>query len=49
VCALNQQDVCIGCFRTAQEISGWSRMTVEQQRWVVKMARERAKENNPFA
>lgn len=49
VCALNADDVCIGCFRTAEEIGGWSRMTAEQQRQVVVRAQARAKVNNPFA
>jgi uncharacterized protein len=49
VCALDERDVCIGCYRTAEEISGWSTMTPEQQRQVVAQALARAKINNPFA
>ncbi len=49
ICALNDADVCVGCYRTADEISRWSRMLPEEQRIVVLAARERAKEDNPFA
>ncbi|UTA46317.1 DUF1289 domain-containing protein [Simiduia sp. 21SJ11W-1] len=49
VCALNEADVCVGCFRTGQEISRWSRMNPDEQRTVVRLARERARADNPFA
>jgi predicted Fe-S protein YdhL (DUF1289 family) len=31
ICALDGDDVCIGCFRTGMEISAWGRMSPEQQ------------------
>lgn len=35
ICALDNDDICIGCFRTGMEISYWGRLTPEQQRDVV--------------
>lgn len=49
VCALNDADVCVGCFRTAEEISRWSRMSNDERRQVVKLAADRSRQNNPFA
>ncbi|MGE7991813.1 DUF1289 domain-containing protein [Pseudomonas sp. NPDC089554] len=42
VCALDEQDVCIGCQRTVQEITQWSRMDNPQRRQVLSLCHERA-------
>jgi hypothetical protein len=34
VCTLDDDDLCIGCLRTGQEIAAWTRMTPAQQ-WSV--------------
>lgn len=48
ICALNDEDVCIGCFRTGNEISGWGRMKVEQKKEVLKRCQVRmAGEDSP--
>lgn len=31
-CCLNEQDVCLGCFRHIDEIVGWSKMTESEKR-----------------
>ena len=31
ICALDGDDVCIGCFRSGQEISHWGRLSADQQ------------------
>lgn len=36
ICALDSDDVCIGCYRTGMEISHWGRMSDEEQREVVR-------------
>lgn len=41
VCALDEDDVCVGCYRTGMEISQWGRMTVEKQRLVVERSHQR--------
>lgn len=36
ICALDEDDVCVGCFRTGREISYWGRLSVQQQREVLR-------------
>ena len=37
VCALDENDVCIGCHRTRDEILHWTRMTDDERREVLKL------------
>lgn len=48
VCALDENDVCVGCYRSANEISFWSRYSNAERREVLKASLERARKNNPF-
>ncbi|MFT5575114.1 MAG: putative Fe-S protein YdhL (DUF1289 family) [Bermanella sp.] len=41
VCALDEGDLCAGCFRTLREISDWSEYSNQKKREVVIEARER--------
>ena len=41
VCALDEDDVCTGCFRTLREISDWSAYSNAKKREVVSEARQR--------
>ena len=34
ICSLDDRGVCRGCFRTIDEIAGWSRMSAGEQ-WAV--------------
>ena len=43
ICALDDADVCIGCQRSAREISGWSRMSNDERRTVLLSCGERAR------
>lgn len=43
VCALDDHDVCIGCQRTAVEITHWGRMSNDERRRVLALAAERAR------
>ncbi|WP_191485524.1 DUF1289 domain-containing protein [Pseudomonas sp. FEN] len=43
VCALDEQDVCIGCQRTVEEITRWSRMDNAERREVLARCHGRAK------
>lgn len=36
VCALDENDVCIGCHRTGDEILRWTQMTDEERKGVLK-------------
>ncbi|PSF14401.1 DUF1289 domain-containing protein [Marinobacter fuscus] len=41
VCALDEQEICIGCQRTGDEILRWSRMTDDERRLVLKEVAKR--------
>ena len=41
ICALDGDDVCVGCFRTGNEISHWGRLSADQQREVLKRCEQR--------
>lgn len=43
VCALDEQDICIGCQRSVAEISRWSRMDNSERRQVLLRCHQRAK------
>ena len=44
VCMLDLDDVCTGCFRTAQEITDWFAMDDDTRREVISLARERMRD-----
>lgn len=46
VCYLDDNDVCVGCYRTGMEISQWGRMTREQQLAVMEKVRQRESESH---
>ena len=35
ICQLNKADVCVGCFRTRNEISLWMGMSDEQRQHII--------------
>lgn len=41
VCSLNDQDVCIGCYRTANEIIEWFSAPDERKREILMSVNER--------
>lgn len=43
VCALDEEDICIGCHRSADEIMHWARMTDDERREVLSKVAEREK------
>lgn len=43
VCALDDQDICTGCYRSLQEIGGWSEMNNERKREVIILANQRCR------
>jgi predicted Fe-S protein YdhL (DUF1289 family) len=42
VCTLDEDDVCIGCFRSMDEITGWMGMNREQRLECLKRCHERS-------
>jgi predicted Fe-S protein YdhL (DUF1289 family) len=49
ICAMNNDDLCIGCFRTSREIREWLLMEDDERLEVITKAAERSQKNNPFA
>lgn len=43
ICALDEQDICIGCQRTALEITRWGQMSDDERREVLRRCDERAR------
>ncbi|MCW8884402.1 MAG: DUF1289 domain-containing protein [Motiliproteus sp.] len=40
-CCLNEQDICLGCFRSLSEITGWTRMDTVQRLRILDLSRHR--------
>ena len=45
VCVLEHDDLCTGCFRTADEITRWTSMPTTEKQQVVSIALERRQES----
>lgn len=45
VCALNENDLCIGCYRTGQEITDWGEMDNLKKAEVMKKVAKREDES----
>lgn len=43
VCALDDEDVCTGCYRTLEEIGDWSEMDNSRKREVIALASQRCR------
>lgn len=48
VCALDEADICIGCQRSAAEITRWGRMDNAERRQVLLRCAERARAQGQF-
>jgi predicted Fe-S protein YdhL (DUF1289 family) len=45
VCTLDAKDICVGCYRSALEITDWLVMSEEQKREVLRQCARRARES----
>ncbi len=43
-CCLNEEDVCVGCFRTFDDMLLWNKANVEEKTKMLQMAEQRKKE-----
>lgn len=41
VCVLDERDICIGCYRSAGEITDWFMAGSEEKREILRKSRER--------
>lgn len=47
VCVLDDDDICMGCYRSATEITDWVMLSADEKRAVLKQSRERYEASNP--
>lgn len=43
ICALDEDDICVGCHRSGQEIAGWGTKTEAEKAEIMDKVREREK------
>lgn len=43
VCALDEEDVCMGCYRSMEEIARWSEYSEDEKREVIVRCSERCR------
>ena len=41
VCVLNMDDICTGCYRSAEEVTDWFMASAEAKREILRRAQER--------
>jgi predicted Fe-S protein YdhL (DUF1289 family) len=49
ICALDDDNVCVGCYRTLDEIAIWNQASNDEKKIILIASHERSKKNNPFA
>ena len=47
VCSLDEEDICVGCYRSVGEITDWSAMTDSERREVLLRAQLRCAQKYP--
>lgn len=45
ICALDENDICVGCHRSGDEITLWTRMDDDERREVLRKVAEREKDS----
>lgn len=48
VCVLDEGDICMGCYRSADEVTEWFMATAEQKRVILERAQRRRDDANPI-
>ncbi len=48
VCVLDEQNICQGCFRSADEITDWLMSTAQQKREILQRANARREAASPI-
>ena len=44
ICALDEDDICVGCYRSGLEITDWVIMSEERKREVLRLCAQRARD-----
>lgn len=48
ICALDENDICMGCYRSAEEITDWFMATPQQKREVLARCDDRRAKDSPI-
>ncbi len=48
VCLLDEKDICVGCYRSANEITDWFMADSESKREILQRARARREAESPI-
>ena len=48
ICALDVDDICMGCYRSADEITDWFMADDDEKEAILERARERMRDANPI-
>lgn len=49
VCVLDEADICVGCYRSAEEIADWFMADAEVKREILRRAAKRRADASPVA
>jgi hypothetical protein len=41
LCVLDEQDICVGCYRSASEVADWFMSSAEEKREILRRAAQR--------
>ena len=47
ICSLDESDICLGCFRSADEITDWFMAGPEEKRAILRRAEQRRRTAQP--
>jgi len=45
ICVLNEDDICVGCYRTGEEVTRWWGMTNEEKTLTLAKTKEREQQS----
>ena len=48
VCLLDENDICQGCYRSANELTDWFMVDAREKKEILQRSRQRLKESNPI-
>jgi uncharacterized protein len=48
-CCLNQDDICLGCFRSLSEIIAWGQASSEERELIMLFSKKRAEESKQIS
>lgn len=46
VCVLDENDICMGCYRSADEVTDWFMTTADEKRAILERAQQRRQDSS---